>query len=78
MALLNEIDFMKIVKIKDNEQEYESIIVQNLNINRLLFSRSFFINIEYLSFRTNNFQDLSFLSYFPKLWHLDIRDNPVI
>ena len=77
--LLNELEFIKIAKISKNESidDHQTIMIENLHINKLVLNKRFYSNIQYLSFKNNMFQDLSFITYFPNLWHLDIRDNPV-
>ena len=75
-SIFNEIQFLKLANGKEYES-YTTVILENLKINKFYFEKTFLNNIQLLSLKNNGIRDLSFMEYFPNIWHLEIRNNPV-
>lgn len=65
------------IQEKKNIEEINIFNFNSMSINKIIFSQRRFELIEYLSLRNNQIRDISFISSFPFLWYLDVRDNYV-
>lgn len=64
---------------EENKQKNQINILnfQYSNISKINLNHIHFEKIEYLSLKNNRISDINFISSFPFLWYLDIRENYV-
>jgi len=74
--ILTDKNFPLIVKENNKREDVDTAYFDYFNIIKIKIKSSF-DNIEFLSLRNNNLQNLDFISYIPKLYYLDLRNNPV-
>ena len=65
-------------KEKDNEKQKNIINIENLVLNKIVLHEKQFEYLEYLTLRNTQLKDISFISFIPNLWYLDLRNNFVI
>ena len=58
-------------------EDIKTIYLDCKNITKITFKANLFENILFLSLRNNNIKEIEFVSNFPFLWYLDLRENPV-
>jgi len=58
-----------------NEEEINIFNFPSMNVNKVYLSNLYFERIEYLCLKNNHIRDISFITSFPNLWYLDIREN---
>ena len=70
--------FLYTTKSKRSFDQYNTLYLDSMQIEKFAFHSLCFQNLEYLSLQKNNLKSLHFLCFFPNLWYLDISHNPVI
>lgn len=62
---------------RSNNGLVTTVYLDNKNISKFSLNSMCFIKIEFLSLRSNQIKNVSFLKSIPNLWYLDLRDNQV-
>jgi hypothetical protein len=74
--ILNDKNYLAISQEKPDKDEITTAYLDYFNIIKIKLTNSF-DNIEFLSLKNNNLQNLDFIQQMPKIYYLDLRNNPV-
>jgi len=72
---INEDILEEILSNRKNKEEINIFNFQSLNINKIYSNNINLERIEYLCLKNNQLKNINFITSFPNLWYLDIREN---
>jgi hypothetical protein len=61
--------------LSQKSENVHSLYMNNLNITGFTLNFSTFEHIQILNISNNQIKSISFLTFFPNIWHLDLRNN---